>query len=191
MVGMMVVLVPELREAEWEYDEALKEELSSLLENSYDGIVVADKDCIRKVNASFGRITGLPPSFLINKKIKELDKDRHVCLAAVKEVIRLAQHHKKTITLQKRIRSGNEIFLTSSPVLNRHGRVDRVVLNVRDITELKALENQIKKLSGLRLNREDAANHRMLLRKLWPKARPCSDFCNWSCGSAKSIPRCF
>jgi len=156
--GMMVVLVPELREEAWDYDEALQEELSSLLENSYDGIVVADKDCIRKVNPSFGRITGLPPSFLINKKIQELDKGRHVCLAAVKEVIRLARYHKKTITLQKRIKSGNEIFLTCCPVLNRHGQVDRVVLNVRDITELKGLENQIKKLSGLRLNREDAAN---------------------------------
>ncbi len=152
--GMMVVLAPEPRQEQWEHHEPLKEELSSLLENSYDGIVVADKDCIRKVNASFGRITGLPPSFLINKKIKELDTDRHVCLAAVQEVIRLTRHHQKTITLQRRIKTGNEIFLTCSPVMNRHGRVDRVVLNVRDITELKGLESQIKKLSGLRRDRD-------------------------------------
>ena len=143
--GMMLVLVQALKKNEWEYDEPLEEELSSLVENSYDGIVVADKDCIRKVNAGFGRITGLPPSTLLNKKIKELDTDRHVCLSAVKEVIRLACYHKKTITLQQKIKSGNEIFLTSSPVLNRHGLVDRVVLNVRDVTELKRLENQIKK----------------------------------------------
>lgn len=164
--GMMVVLVPELQQEEWETDEPLKEELSSLLENSYDGIVVADKDCIRKVNASFGRITGLPPSFLLNKKINELDKDRHVCLAAVKEVIRLTRYHKKTITLQRKIKSGNEIFLTCTPVLNRHGQIGRVVLNVRDITELKGLEDQIKKLSGLRRTRENIANQPDALKEI-------------------------
>jgi len=155
--GMLLVLVPELREAEWDH-EALKEELSSLLENSYDGIVMADKECIREVNASFGRITGLPPSSLINKKFKELDTERHVCLAAVQEVIRLTRYHKRTITLQRTIRTGNKIFLTCNPVLDRHGHVDRVLVNVRDITELKNLEDQIKRLSGFRRDREAFAN---------------------------------
>ena len=125
----------------------LKNEFASLMESSYDGIILADADSILNVNASFGRITGVAPSLLKNKKIKKLDVERHICLAAVQEVIRLTRYHKKSLTLQRRLTSGNEIFLTGSPVFDAYGHVIRVLLNVRDVTELKSLEDQIKNLS--------------------------------------------
>lgn len=127
----------------------LRKELSSILENSYDGIIVADGQSILNVNASFGRITGVAPSTLVGKKIGELDTERHICLAAVSELIRLIQFHKKTLTLQRRLMSGNEIFLTGNPVLDRFEHIVRVVVNIRDITELKSLEDQIKKVTGI------------------------------------------
>ena len=129
--------------------EQLRDEVSSLLENSYDGIVVADNERIIDVNSSFGRITGVPPSSLINKKLKDLDTNRHICLAAVQEVVRTTLHHKRSMTLQRRIKSGNEIFLTGNPVFNHLNQVSRVMVNIRDITELKRLQNQIKRLSLL------------------------------------------
>ena len=127
----------------------VKEEFASLLESSYDGIIVADEKSILQVNASFGRITGVAPGMLTGKNIRDLDSEQHVCLAAVQEVIRLTRYHKKSLTLQRRLTSGNEIFVTGSPVLDRHGQVMRVLLNVRDVTELKSLEDQIKKISSV------------------------------------------
>ena len=127
----------------------VKEEFASLLESSYDGIIVADKKSILQVNASFGRITGLAPGMLIGKNINELETEGHACLAAVQEVIRLTSYHKKTLTLQRRLTTGNEIFLTGNPVFDLHGHVIRVLLNVRDVTELKSLEDQIKKVSSI------------------------------------------
>ncbi|MEX1299473.1 MAG: sigma 54-interacting transcriptional regulator [Desulfotignum sp.] len=127
----------------------IKEEFASLLESSYDGIIVADGKSILQVNASFGRITGLAPGMLIGKNINELETEEHACLAAVQEVIRLTSYHKKTLTLQRRLNTGNEIFLTGNPVFDRHGQVIRVLINVRDVTELKSLEDQIKKVSSI------------------------------------------
>jgi PAS domain S-box-containing protein len=127
----------------------LRKELSSILENSYDGIILADGESILNVNASFGRITGVAPSSLVGKKIIDLDIGSHVCLAAVSELIRLTQFHKRTLTFQRRLVSGNEIFLTGNPVFDRRGKIVRVVVNIRDITELKSLENQIKKVTEL------------------------------------------
>jgi len=127
----------------------VKEEFASLLESSYDGIIVADGKSILQVNASFGRITGLAPGMLIGKNINELEAEGHACLAAVQEVIRLTSYHKKTLTLQRRLTTGNEIFLTGNPVFDLHGHVIRVLLNVRDVTELKSLEDQIKKVSSI------------------------------------------
>ena len=127
----------------------LRKEVSSILENSYDGIILADEESILKANASFGRITGIAPSSLIDKKIEELDTERHICLAAVSELIRLTRYHKRTLTLQRQLMTGNEIFLTGNPVFDRHGNTVRVVVNIRDITELKSLEGQIKKVTEL------------------------------------------
>ena len=125
----------------------LRHEMSSILESSYDGIVVADPQLVLRVNASFGRITGVAPSLLIGQRLEDLDVRRHICLAVVQEVIRLTCHHRRSLTVRRRLRSGHEIFVTGSPVFNRHGQVVRVVLNVRDITELTGLEEQLKKLS--------------------------------------------
>lgn len=127
----------------------LQKELSLLLENSYDGIILADAESILNVNASFGRITGIAPSTLLGKKIADLDTERHICLAAISEIIRLTRFHRKTLTLQRRLMSGNEIFLTGTPVLDHHGQIVREVVNIRDITELKNLEDQIKKITTI------------------------------------------
>ncbi len=127
----------------------IKEEFGALVESSYDGIILADGKSILQVNASFGRITGLAPGLLIGKKINELNVEGHVCLAAVQEVTRMTRYHKKTLTLQRRLITGNEIFITGNPVFDRHGQVIRVLLNVRDVTDLKSLEDQIKNVTAL------------------------------------------
>ena len=127
----------------------LKSEFASLLESSYDGIILADTESILNVNASFGRITGVAPGLLIGKKISQLDTQRHICLAAVQEIIRQTRYHKKALTLQRKLITGNEIFVTGNPVFDRYGQVIRVLLNVRDVTELKSLEDQIKNISAL------------------------------------------
>lgn len=162
--SLMLLLHPDAgRASNRQSDDCLQKELTSLLDNSYDGIIVADNEKILEVNASFGRITGVAPSLLVEKKINELDATKHVCLAALCEVIRLTHHHKKTITLQRKLRSGNEIFVTCNPVLDHHKQVDRVVINVRDITELKKLEDQIKKLSVLRREGDATQQRRELM----------------------------
>lgn len=125
----------------------LQKELFSIMENSYDGIILADGEMIFNVNASFGRITGIAPSTLVGKKIGELDIERHMCLAAISELMRLTLMHKKTLTLQRRLVDGNEIFLTANPVFDRRGKIARVMVNIRDITDLKSLEDQIKKVT--------------------------------------------
>ena len=127
----------------------LQKEFSSLLENSYDGIILADSERLLNVNPSFGRITGIAPKTLVGKRIADLDTGKHICLAAIYEIIRLVCHHKKTLTLQRKLISGNEIFLTGNPISDRHNQVARILVNVRDVTELKSLENQIKRMSAL------------------------------------------
>jgi len=141
--------------------DQIREEFASLLESSYDGIILADGKSILQVNASFGRITGVAPGLLIGKNINDLNSKEHVCLAAVQEVTRLTTYHKKTLTLQRYLTSGNEIFVTGNPIFNRHGQVARVLLNVRDVTELKSLEDQIKKVTTVCEESKDLSDEKL------------------------------
>lgn len=125
----------------------LNDELSSLIENSHDGILITDTNQVLTVNPSFGRITGLAPSSLEGRDIGALDSERHVCMAVVQAVFRHVKAHRSSITMRRKLKSGNEIFVTGNPVLDNFGQVVRVVMNVRDVTELHSLGERIKMLS--------------------------------------------
>ncbi len=125
----------------------LNDELSSLIENSHDGVLITDSHQVITANPSFGRITGLAPSSLVGREIGSLDSERHVCLAVVQAVFRHVKSHRGSITMRRKLKSGHEIFVTGNPVLDKFGQVVRVVMNVRDVTELHSLEERIKRLS--------------------------------------------
>jgi len=124
--------------------QRLNDEFTSLVENSYDGVLIIDTEKVVKVNSSYGRITGLAPASLEGKKISDLNSEKHVCLAVVQELFRHVRRHEKALTMHRRLNSGNEIFVTASPVFDRFGQVARIVMNIRDVTELKSLESQVE-----------------------------------------------
>ena len=122
----------------------LNDEFSSLVESSYDGVLTTDHEKVVKVNSSYGRITGLSAASIEGKLISELDSQKHVCLAVVQELFRQVRRHRRSLTMQRRLNSGNIIFVTGCPVLDSHGHVSRVVMNIRDVTELKSHEDLYK-----------------------------------------------
>lgn len=129
----------------------LNDEFTTLLENSHDGVLIAEPQRIIKVNSSFGRITGLAPSSLEEKPLEDLDSSQEA-LALVREVIAAVVQRGASITLRRKLAGENEIFITGTPVLDRAGKVLRVVANLRDVTELQTLEEQIKALSAGKLD---------------------------------------
>ncbi|MFH1034084.1 MAG: sigma 54-interacting transcriptional regulator [Pseudomonadota bacterium] len=147
----------ELEEVQRQLEEMrrLHDEMASLLDNSHDGIIVTDHQRVLKVNASFGRISGLAPESLEGRPVEELDASRHVCLASVQEIFRLVRHHRKSMTVLRKLHRGNEIYVTGSPVFDRHRQVAKVVLNIRDVTELRLLEDQIRRLSAAYLSQTE------------------------------------
>jgi PAS domain S-box-containing protein len=134
-----------------EKEQRLNDELSSLIQNSHDGILITDSDRVLKVNPSFGRITGLAPSILEGKRVSDLHSENHICLAVAQTVFKHVKTHHSSMTLRRQLKNENEIFVTGNPVFDKSGEVVRVVMNVRDVTELKALEDRIKKLTTAKI----------------------------------------
>lgn len=156
--GKMVGMLSQCHLIWWLYDRLQKareaieamEELNSVIESSYDGIIILDEEKILRVNRSFERISGLKASELVGVRVDELDKKVHVCLESIRTVFYSVLKERKPCTVLRKV-NNNDVYVTGSPVLDRMNRrrVVRVILNVRDVTELQSLREKIKSVERL------------------------------------------
>lgn len=120
----------------------LNHELEAILESFYDGIgIIAGDGTLLRVNTSYERITGLSKDDNgVGRNVRELQEDGTVSQAVALLVI----NQKKPVTIRQRIKTGKEILITGSPVFDENGEVIRVVCNIRDMTELNVLKEQVE-----------------------------------------------
>jgi PAS domain S-box-containing protein len=128
--------------------------IDSLIESSHDGIILTDMEKPIKVNNSFVRISGLRKEDIEGKAIAEFADSPHVCLKSLNEVFFLVRKQKKSITIMRKMNQGNEIYITGTPTLYK-GKVTQVTVNIRDITELQRLREQVTRLTALYLSKAE------------------------------------
>lgn len=124
--------------------KSLARELNTIINSSYDGLYICDKKgVVTRVNPAWERICGFTSEHIVGKTPYEL-------VAAGlynKSAATKAFETKKTCTVMLEMTSGpkknQKIMATSTPVLNDHGNVEQVVVNVRDITEIESLKDQL------------------------------------------------
>lgn len=116
-----------------------KDFILSVIENSYDGIYVTDKDSnTLYVNSAYERLAGHNRSKYIGKNMEELMASglmkTHISKSVVKE--------KKSITVREKLVSGKNVVITGNPVFDDDGEIIAVITNVRDVSEIISLEKQ-------------------------------------------------
>ena len=125
-------------------DENYIKTLETIIETSFDGIYVTDgKANTILVNKSYERITGLKREELIGRNMSELIDDGTISGVTSFWVLQ----NKKSKTVYQSFKSGKNALVTSTPFFDEEGDIKLIVTNVRDITELKELqekENQRK-----------------------------------------------
>ncbi len=118
----------------------LNRELEGIIHSSYDGIWVTDPEgrCL-DINEAYERITGIPAKVVIGRTMQELVGegyfDQSVTLLVMKQL--------KSITINQTVKGKKRILVTGTPVFDDQGKLFRVVTNVRDITELVNLQEQL------------------------------------------------
>lgn len=124
----------------------LAAELQAIIDSSNDGIYITDgRGYTLRVNSAYERITGIKSSEVIGRHMAELVKDGYFSESVT---LRVLENHDSETILQ-RIRNGKVVIVTGNPVFNDRGEISMVVTNVRDITELNALQEKLQETSGL------------------------------------------
>jgi len=121
--------------------EKIAQDLQAIIENTYDGLYITDGDAnTLMINQAYERITGIKREEVLGKNMRELVAlgvfDRSVSLEVIEK--------KRPVTVMQELRNGKKILVTGSPVFNKdNGDIIFVVTNVRDMTELMELKEEL------------------------------------------------
>lgn len=117
----------------------LMEEFNAILDASNDGIHITDGEGVTlRFNKSCERIDGVKADYVIGKHMEELVAEgiysESVALAVIRE--------KKQISMLQQV-NGKEVIGTGTPIF-KNGELYRIVINSRDITELRDLKRGLE-----------------------------------------------
>lgn len=125
-----------------------------LVESSYDGMFLTDSEgIIVYCNDSYLRISGLKREQITGRNITDLVKSGEIPDACSPDVIL----QKKPLTKVINYYHGVSALVTSTPIFDESGKLVRVFSNVRDITQLIQLKEQLGEYSRRLRQAERAA----------------------------------
>ena len=128
-------------------------ELDTILENSSDGVCITDcKGKIIKSNQSFQHL------FNGNQTDEKIEK---ILQKIVKEVVRIGRQHN---VIESSRFNDNSIIISAVPVKNSSKIIERIVVNIKDMTEIDALRSDLEQARGMleHINKTESADNYVL-----------------------------
>ncbi len=150
IVGAVAVFqdITEIESTAKELDliKQINRELKCIVESSYDGILITDRaGNIIKANQAHERITGFSTQNIEGKNISELIKAGVYTNSIVDAVLKSGE----PVTLVESKSDHHQLLVTGNPIFNPNGEITRIVINVRDLTELNKLVYQLEQARRL------------------------------------------
>ncbi len=126
--------------------QELSMELDTIIESSNDGLWICDGDGdILRINPASERLTNVKTSEILGRNMQDLIDDGIID----KSVTLMVLESKTKTSIIQNTKSGKRLFLTGTPVFDLKGRLIRVVVNERDITEIEKLQADLEEQEAL------------------------------------------
>ncbi len=150
LIGAVAVLqdVSELEAVSQELQvvKRLNEVLNALIESSFDGLLITGEDgTILRANQAFQRIAGIESESLVGQNVRFLIEKGIVSEGTVTWDNK-AQEPRSFL---ESTADGKAVLWTGTPVCDEEGRVTGIVYNVRDMTELTRLQQELEQARSL------------------------------------------
>lgn len=128
--------------------ESIKDQLTAILESSYDGIYITDGEGrFLNINDRLMSIIGCEKENAIGTYAQDLVKEGILNKSVVEMVI--DSKERTTINQSLKGKTIKEIMVTATPILDKDGEIKYIVANVRDMTDLTHMENECNKAKSL------------------------------------------
>jgi PAS domain S-box-containing protein len=142
--------------SELNYVKSLMHEQEAIINSSYDGMFITDgKGVVLRLNRAYERLTGIKASEVVGKSMKRLVEEKYYD----QSVTLLVMERRESITINQIIKGGRKFLVTGNPIFDDKGDLFRVVTNVRDITELVNLQDQLSKTKEQTLKYKTELSH--------------------------------
>ncbi|MBS7526739.1 sigma 54-interacting transcriptional regulator [Fusibacter paucivorans] len=116
--------------------------MKMILDHSYDGVTYTDENGnICYVNDAYSQITGLSKTFIMSNDLDSLLK-KHYPIARLFQKI-FVDRVSNTEVIQYINGGGNDILVTGIPIFDDNNTFKGVIGNIRDITDLNRLKNEL------------------------------------------------
>lgn len=123
-------------------DRLLSRHLETIFAASSDGIWVCDgTGRVLRINAASSKLNGINPDEVIGKNVSELLHDQEFDQSVTAKV--MASGRQETV-MQYISRTRRFLLSTGTPSFDAEGRIDLIVINERDMTELNMLRKQVE-----------------------------------------------
>jgi PAS domain S-box-containing protein len=121
--------------------QELSQELDAIIASSDDGLWICDdQGTILRINAASERLNMLRAVDVVGRNIDEMVSEGYIDHSVTRKVLKSRQRE----NLLQETRAGRKLMLTGNPVFNADGKLIRVVVNERDITEIDALREELE-----------------------------------------------
>lgn len=126
--------------------QTLSEELAEIMEASFDGIMVTDSEgnCIF-ANSSYTKNTGILNEEIVGHNMRELINPNWMRTSIALEVLDKGT----TISMEHDTKNGKHILVTGSPIFGDDGKISKVVVNTRDISEIAKLSLRLDEAENM------------------------------------------
>lgn len=129
--------------------------LQTAFESSYDGIHILDsKGRTLYINKACQRIEGITFEEIKDKTIHELENEGIYSPSVTLKVL----ESNGPVTIIQKVKNGNEVLATGTPIYC-NGKIDNIIVNSRDITELNSLKRDLSEKAQLAIRYQEELEH--------------------------------
>lgn len=120
----------------------------------FDGIYISDGEGnTLYVNDAYSRITGIDKKLVLGRNVQEISDEGKLYKGAV--TMKVIDLKKRVSSIGKSLLNNREHLVTGSPILDETGAIRMVVINNRDITELRLLEQEMSDLKSAKIKTDE------------------------------------
>jgi PAS domain S-box-containing protein len=134
--------------------QELTRELDTIIDSSSDGLWICDADAnVIRINPASERLNNISARDVIGHNMRDLVNERIFDRSATLEVLRT-----RAVVNMLQQREDRNLITTGTPVFDADGRIIRVVVSERDITEIDNLQRELEEQEAIK----DKFRHQML-----------------------------